>query len=507
MRKTLFAQILLVMCLFTAVSLIAGNIDFSEYRPMTNEEFVMQAIDKDTQFSLELQNYLKAKYTHLSAQAIKSWSLGSSIGNTHVENISGNIKKTDSNFYEFNVQKLFLLTGTRFQISHTNIFSTSEYKPTQQDNMLNQLPPKTSADIDNSSPEISISLVQPLLKNALGLADKFPLQIAELEEAAAKLDVQEAWEKRIAELFIAYFSWTAAYENVLALQEIVTEIRKLEEQVERKVEARVAERSDLLLTRSNVLQYQRTLLEAEGAYTNEMFNIITLGLDREMLLRDITKIKPVIKENIFKLNFETQPADEVALEKLRILKKMRLLHKQLLLNKKKAENAKLVDINFVGEYTLKGNSDDKKGGYDNLEKNNYNLMLQATYPLGNQQAKGELKRVKTEIEELNYAILTTKQSLKLALKQMEERIFILNQVLVLFEEQLANAKEKLALDIKDYKIGRLDTRYLIESQNAVTNARLQKVQTIIELHKITIEYLSLTDSILKCFPEISEKLK
>ena len=69
-----------------------------------------------------------------------------------------------------------------------------------------------------------------------------------------------------------------------------------------------------------------------------------------------------------------------------------------------------------------------------------------------------------------------------------------------------NAAEKLKLDIRNFRIGRLDTRYLIDSRNTLTNVRLQKVQTEIELNQLYIEYLSTADKMLKRFPGVMKRM-
>ena len=68
-------------------------------------------------------------------------------------------------------------------------------------------------------------------------------------------------------------------------------------------------------------------------------------------------------------------------------------------------------------------------------------------------------------------------------------------------------EEKLKLDTRNYKIGRLDTRYLIDSRNTLTNVRLQKVQAEIELKQLAVDYLSTTDTMLKRFPDVVKRIE
>ena len=56
-------------------------------------------------------------------------------------------------------------------------------------------------------------------------------------------------------------------------------------------------------------------------------------------------------------------------------------------------------------------------------------------------------------------------------------------------------------------MGRLDTRYLIDSRNTLTNVRLKKVQTEIELNQLYIDYLSTADKMLKQFPDVMKRIE
>jgi len=48
---------------------------------------------------------------------------------------------------------------------------------------------------------------------------------------------------------------------------------------------------------------------------------------------------------------------------------------------------------------------------------------------------------------------------------------------------------------------------LIDAQNALTNARLQLVQTRIQGQRLQLEYLELEDMLLDVFPQIKQRLE
>jgi outer membrane protein TolC len=511
MKRWIGQMGLLCLIHLTLCSLVFAEIDFSQYREVPCDMFISDAMDKDPEFLSALQIYLGTRYDKLSAKAISEWTLGAMGGIEHSEPSvwsSYEPDKTDSYFYEVSLEKLFLTTGTRFRVSHGNAMSEMAYSGYSV-----SVPVPYSVDPRSeelSVPDVTVSVVQPLVKNAFGLADRFPINVAELQVKAAELDVQEAWENRISELYNAYLTWVAAYENVVALQEIVADLKHMERQVKRKVDAKVSEWTDFLLTRDTVLNYQGQLIQAEGDFINASMNITSLRLGRPVTRKDIQKIKPRPGEIVLGPDPVIHSNDLPDVSQLRLVRQLKILGTQLKETIRVAKNDRLPSVDLVGDYTRKGNSEDKGGGYTQLEKDSrkdYALMLQFQYPLGSREARGTLGRAESDLTELEASIISTGQSLALALAQMAEDIRRLEHVRALLEERVVNAEEKLGLDMEKYRIGRLDTRYLIDSRNALTNARLQKVQTEIQIKQLHVEYLSISDGILKRFPDLMNRIK
>lgn len=511
MKKWIGKIGLLCLIHITICSMALADMDFSSYREVACETFIEDAMDKDPEFLGALQIYLGTRYDKLSAKAISDWTLGAMGGIAHSEPAiwsSYEPDKTDSYLYEVSLEKLFLTTGTRFRVSHGNTLSEMAYRGYSVSVPVPySVGPRTE---ELSLPNITVSVVQPLLKNAFGLADRFPIKAAELQVRSAELDVQEAWENRISELYNAYLTWVVAYENVIALQEIVADLKQMERQVKRKADAKVSEKTDLLLTRDTVLNYQGQLIQAEGDFINSSLNITSLRLGRPVTSQDIQKIKPKTGEAILRPEQDIHYNNLPDVSQLRLVRQLKILGIQLNETIRVAKNARLPSVDLVGDYTQKGSSEDRGGGYSQLDKdstNDYSVMLRFTYPLGSRKARGELGRAKSDLIELEASIISTEQSLALALGQMAENIRRLEHVQVLLEERVANAEEKLRLDTEKYKIGRLDTRYLIDSRNALTNARLQKVQTDIQLKQLHVDYLSTSDGILKRFPDLIKRIE
>lgn len=483
--------------------------DYTAYPKLDFQTFIQESIDKDPQFNQALQTYLKVKYAKISVQSMAAWTLGAGAGAIRTESTSGSSfepQSIDTMTYELSVQKLFLETGTFAKLSHHNGLV----------DLVHDLNPAAAAIFGNafnfqtetSNPVYTLSVVQPLLKNAFGLADRFPLVAAELQVRAAETDVYEAWEKRLSVLATTYLDWSIAYEAVLAYQDIVKEFNRLEGNIMRKVRAGVEERTELLRTRENRLRYQSQLVEAEGLYKNLLVQITYLRTGQAMPLSEVPRLRPQPKIDLEESRFGVQGPEDPQVAQNRLLRKLEILQQQTEEQIKVAENAHLPSLDLVGEMTLKGRTNDHSGGYgEDVTKKDYSIMLQAQYPLGAEQARGDLGQARAGREELERSLQDARRTLTLNLIKLDENIRNLRQVLALNTEQQQVAEEKLELDRKNYRIGRLDTFYLIDSGNNLTNALLQRLRTQILLQRMVITYLALSDQLLEHFPEVKRRLR
>ncbi len=486
---------------------VEAKIDFTPYQELSCKIFISEAVEKDPEFIKMLQSYLKAKYAKLSSQAMAAWTLQANGGWIQTESTGASSLEPEAmNAYNYGVglQKLFLETGTRLSLSHGNTFSQFKYSPDTATSMLGSAVNRADK---TSTPELSITMIQPLLKNAFGLADRYPVESAELQRQAAVIDVQEAWENRLAALYDAYFSWLAAYENVRAYQAIVSDLLRLQDQVARKVKVQVSEETDWLRIHENVLRNQAQLTQAEGAFINDSVNITFLRTGKVMAQEAIPKLKPSLDEPSLQYNHDFTPGPHPRVPDLRLMRKLQLLKIQLEKKAAVAAQDQLPDLELVGNAALKGRVENHSGGFDHLNKKDYSIMLQVSHPLGQEQARGELGQARAGIQEIDQSIISLEQSLTLALFRISENIRRYQRVLDLNGEQAASSREKLKLDQKKYRIGRLDTFYLIDSQNDLTNARLQKVQTWIQLQRLIIQYLNSADRLLSKFPGLVKRLE
>lgn len=506
MKKSLiFYMLLSVTCLFVTSTLQAAS-DYSDYQEISCQSFIQQTIQNDPQFKHDLQTYLKAKYRKLSVSAIAAWTFTAQSGIVHNESITGSMlepDKVDAVAYNISLQKLLPASGTGIRLSHENMLSELEFNQNGNSNMfadLFQQPEETS------TPSFTLQIIQPLLKNSFGLAGRYPLESAELQRQAAWLDVREAWENRLQALMTIYLDWVVAYENMSALKEIMEELKRLEKLVQRKVNTGMAERADWLKTKDNLLRYEKQLLQATMNFKNISIQINILRKAPGTILSAWPKIKPqFINSNA---GFSTPVVNDADLRisQLRVMGKLKLIERQLIQKNTIAQNARLPQLDIIGSLSLKGQAVNLGGGYADINEKDYSLFLKASYPLGRVKAKADMLIIASEQEEVRQALREAKQALSLGLLQTRENIRDLDLLLEVMRQQYKYAEEKMNIDGRNYKMGRLDTYYLIDSRNSLTTIRLQLIQSRIRLSKLKLSYMAIRDLLLPQYPDLCQRL-
>lgn len=463
---------------------------------LTRSAFVNSTIQHDPTFVQDLQDYLSATYNTLTRQAVRDWVLAGDVNYERGTEPSGLLignQNTEAFSYGVGVEKLFLNSGTRINLTHEQNLSTGR---------LNTATLETTR---SSETKVALSITQPLIKNAFGLADRFPIQSARLQAQAAYLDVLEAWENRVLALEKIYLDWMMANQTKLAYQAIVADLETLVRQIKEKYRLRVADEKDLIQAESNLLNYQNRLLQASTNLTNQSLLIAVLSrpaIDWQQL----NKIT-VLPDRPAVLNHTDQVAEIGSVDELRLLGKLKLLKQEQELAKNVAQQSITPAVDLTGRYALQGEDDQIGESYRKLGQNyEVSLGLQAALPLGASAARGELGQADAALEKIQATTDLSRRTLKVTLDQLRTQIISNKQVLMIQNQLVEKSQKNLELEKEDYAIGRRDISYLIDAQNNLTTAKLAVIRQTIELEQLRLDYLAMSDQLLTNYPALLQRI-
>jgi outer membrane protein TolC len=298
----------------------------------------------------------------------------------------------------------------------------------------------------------------------------------------------------------------AAYESTLALRAQKTELEKVGKLVELKYQARVAEKTDWLRVQENQLQVQNQLAQAENQLDATAAEAGILRTGKIISSEELHRFAPKLKSSLQECEADfLRPAPLPG--ELRPLQRLVILQQQLEAQIQVAENTELPQVDLLGAATARGRTTEAGTPYPPMNQKDYSVRLQAQYPLGNPKAQGDVGQARAGLVEVGHAQELAKRDLTLALWQMQKALQTLQTVTSNNQAWVKLAEEKLELNLRNYRIGRLDTFLLLDSVNAVIAARLQEVQSAIQFKRLLVSYLSLSDRILPQYPDLLRQLR
>ena len=176
---------------------------------------------------------------------------------------------------------------------------------------------------------------------------------------------------------------------------------------------------------------------------------------------------------------------------------------QLLLDAK--YNARRSDLNLSLGYTRHGVDNDFNDAHSsNLEQDDYSVMLEYRYALGNRQASGEYEAQLASKHQLGADTQQRMIDAESSLANLQEQETQLVIALKSIDRKIKLTTKKLAKEQRLYKIGKLDLFELLKDQTAHMESRLQREQLYTRLLTLRLDIGELLDLNLYVFTAMSD---
>ncbi|PKL11183.1 MAG: hypothetical protein CVV50_06075, partial [Spirochaetae bacterium HGW-Spirochaetae-6] len=281
-----------------------------------------------------------------------------------------------------------------------------------------------------------------------------------------------------------YMEWVYLSKQKEILGEIIRNNENLFSQTQEKVNAGIAQVSDLEVARINVIVYQNTLLEIDNGYQNtlrKMQKYLTISSDKTPQLSLLEEEKSV---------------SPVTMVKSRILETMRLLESQLKINLSAKENALLPSFDAIAAYTVSSSETGLSSAYSGMKTSEFYLGFQFNMPLGNYDARGAAKEVKAEYEKIVLKRLDTEKDLSTNEENLRNTVASYARLVKEQQRYITALNRKLQDENRQYRQGILSLREVTRTSNDLANAKLQLTKYMVDLQNFYYRYQELTDQML-----------
>ncbi|MFH1684345.1 MAG: TolC family protein, partial [Candidatus Margulisiibacteriota bacterium] len=251
--------------LIIAVLIIAGA---ARAGTLSLDSFIKTAIENNPSYKISAEEYLIAIEANKSAKSLEDWNLVASgvfqeANPAQMTSLSASYKKTAS--YSVGLNKYVARTGTAISLEHSNARVAADYS-------------SAATAFNPASPyyvsSLSLSISQPLFKNAFGLATRNALQLSDYSLELAQLKLSEDWEDFITSLKADYLTWQKCHLNLAVYQDKVKTVENQIDLVKKQLRYGLSENLDLVQIEQKLQAYKIMLEQAKMACETQTRKIL-----------------------------------------------------------------------------------------------------------------------------------------------------------------------------------------------------------------------------------------
>ena len=338
-------------------------------------------------------------------------------------------------------------------------------------------------ETDDSSLQFLIS--QPIARNAFGKGIRLQDRIIGIENDISRYQIVEAYEDYLASLVSAYYNWYSAYENLKVGQ--------------------ASYRSNQKLMR-NILDRQRQKI-ALPIDVNKM-ELLLIGKKENIIV--LREIYDTLSNLIFKAirhkaaapyipALPSSPTADVQFDRdyekfTRSSRTYRVLHQleqQGTLEVEKAADDLLPSTNLLLGYRLDGEDWGIRG-----EQHSYFAGIALRWPIGRTVDKARYRISQIEHKKTLLSNQNKYEELHTNLKNLHLQIRREQELIAVSSKKIRLSEAVLRDEAENYSFGKVTLNDYIDAVNRVDENRFSHTEHSVQLNKLLVEWLRLTDQLV-----------
>ncbi|MFC1496728.1 TolC family protein [Candidatus Margulisiibacteriota bacterium] len=463
---------------------------------LNENQFIEKAIKNNPQYQVTKQEYLSALKDNKSAHAIEDWNLvASGVYQDAYPAATSGFSPTYQNIlsYSFGIDKYFSSSGTALQIEHNNQRLNMSYPAAMALYGFATEPYYLS--------DLSVTISQPLLKNAFGYATRAGLDIADAALKLAEIKLKEDWEDFIASLKDDYLTWQQQYLNLKVQKKRFKKAKAQLKLIKRQRRYGLSEDLDVVQTEQLEKGYALMLEQAEMNFKNQTRKVFNLmgekdGLGRVCFPQKIN-------------NSDSLMGQEALVNYLIKNSNIRRTADLLVAMKKKTcqikRNAEWPDANLVLQARPNSKENALQDSVSRIGENDeYTVTLNVKRGLFNDQAQAERQRAEEDFKKAKSDRDNILLNSKIGLQSLYNTLNSMERLIKLSKTNLKLATKRLRLEEKKLRQGRNSMFFVLQAEAALLEAEnnlnanlIAREKTINSIKSITDRYLVEYRDVLK----------
>jgi outer membrane protein TolC len=329
----------------------------------------------------------------------------------------------------------------------------------------------------------SLAIRQPLLKGFGPTVTNAGIRIAQYEHEGAAADFQTNVEQTLLDTLATYWELIGAIENYKVRVIAYSAARDLLRINTAKFDAGVLPQTDVLQARAAAESRREEIIRARQSVRDiedDLKRRVFLQSGRPLWDAQILPSQPIAWREV---DPDQETTISTAMAERSELRRARANIKQADVARRVAENARLPELNIVGDVESNGldtNFDRSWDVYADGKFISYNVGVEAIYPLQNRAARYRLLQAEARSQQAGESLLQLQDLIVLEVRQAIRAVRTARDRIEVTQSTVASEEEKLRSEMKRYDVGISTAFEVLTFQDDLANAQSQHIGAVID---------------------------
>lgn len=443
----------------------------ADRRILTLNEFIKEVAEKDTVFQEILIDELKLKYQRELTVPARDFVL--SVESQYNFLLRPSIDESENTIA---LSRLFPYYGSSVEAEYSSAFN-----------------PAT----DRVTSGFEVKFSQSIAENAFGRNTRLLDKIAGIEVEVASHQIVEAYEDYLAALIQMYYDWYSAYEDLKTGQVSYEKNLELLENIKKRAKNKIALPIDVNKSSLQVENKRDNLVTLKDDY-QEQVNLVKTAIR----YKGTEELIPEEFPSYADINIDFDKDFEKFWKESRTSLVLKLLEDKSSLEVARYADELLPSIEVFTGYSMSGDDHD-------IEDEEQVFFMGATidWPFPGEVEVAKYQVSKIAKDKSRWTTKNTYFSLYTNLKNINISIEKERKLISIADKKIKLSQEIVKDELENYSLGRVTLKDLIDEINKLEDNKFNKVSHDVQLKKLTIEWLRLTDSLIEKKRDIRTKIK